>query len=53
MQQAIWQQSLMIIFPERILHPEEVYNMDETGLNFKILPQQIFTSQEKSAAADK
>lgn len=35
---------------ERGLHPEQVYNMDETGLNFKLLPQKTFaTSQEKSA----
>lgn len=27
---------------ERGLHPEQVYNMDETGLNFKLLPQKNF-----------
>lgn len=36
------------------LKPEQVYNMDETGLNFKMLPEKTFLgSHEKSAAGFK
>lgn len=36
------------------LTPEQVYNMDETGLNFKMLPDKTFlSSQEKSGAGFK
>lgn len=36
------------------LSPEQVYNMDETGLNFKLLPETTFlSSHEKSASGFK
>lgn len=47
---AEWIKKLNDVITKEGLHPEQVYNMDETGLNFKRLPDKTFaTSSEKSA----
>ena len=41
---------LVKIINEKELKPEQIYNLDETGLNFKLLPKQTFAmADEKSA----
>lgn len=45
-----WRAKFQDMIKEEGLHPEQVYNMDETGLNFKRLPTKTFAaSDEKSA----
>lgn len=42
------------IIADRKLSPEQMYNIDKTGLNFKLLPQKTSAmSNEKSAAGFK
>lgn len=37
---------------DRNLHPEHVNNMGERGINFKILIQQTYTTNQEKSAAD-
>lgn len=47
-------EKLKQIIERENLTPEQVYNIDETGLNYKLLPKKTFaSSQEKSASGFK
>lgn len=49
-----WKSELEDLIKKEGLQPEQVYNMDETGLNYKRLPDKTFArNNEKSAAGFK